>query len=195
MLAQLLVELRQLGGQRVGLPHVGFDRLTRFVVQQLELGRELAKACRQAVGIAQKAAALHGGGRVAGQIACRFKEQVHRRGQADALVAHHVDQAIDIGQQRLLALELALAVAQVRLDKSVVLTTHRVKAGARAHVAATNQTRLVGADGHVLTAVPLGVDVGDVVRHRGQRPLVGRNARAANREHVTHERPPSRCSS
>ena len=90
-----------------------------------------------------------------------------------------------------MALQVAVAVAQVGLDEGVVLALHRVKAGTCAQVAAAQLARLVGCQRHILARVAVGVDVGDVVGHRGQGALVSGDARAANAEQVTHGLSPS----
>ena len=141
---QLFVHLGQLRSQGIDLAHVGVHRLAGFLVEQVELTCQLTESGGQTIGIAQKCAARDHRSRVGGQIASRFKKQVHGRGQANALVAHHVDQAVDIGQQRFLALQVAVAVAQVRLHKGVVLALHSVKTGACTQIAVADFTWLVG---------------------------------------------------
>ena len=173
----MAVELGQLRGERVDLTDIGVHGLTGFGIQQLKLRGQFSEARGQAVCVSQEQGAGHHRRRVGREFSRRLKETVHGHGQANAVPAHDINQAIHIRQQGRLTLQVAVAVAQIGVDKGVVLALDRVKTCAGADVATTHLSRLVGHQGHVLPRVPIGTDVGNVVGHRGQRPLVSGDAR------------------
>ena len=132
--AQLVVHPCQLLRQGVELVDARFHRFFGFGVSQIQLGRQLTKARSDAVGIAQKAAAQHAGGRVGRQGAGRGKKLVQCARQAQGLSAHDVDHPVGVVHHRFLAEQVAVAVAQVRLDKAVVLAFDAVKKDAGADI-------------------------------------------------------------
>ena len=176
---QLLVHYHDLFGEGIDFLGCGRQALARFVVDQVQLGRQLTKARGSAIGLPQETAAGNNRGGFDSQIARGREERCERGCQPDILVGHEIHDPAGVLHQRSLPFQVTVTVAQIRFDESVVLPAYRLQTHTGTDEAVAHLPGLIGSESNFLSCVAIRADVGNVVGDSRQGALVSRDAGTA----------------
>ena len=186
------VDLRHFRCQPVDLGGAGDQAVVDLVAQRFHLRGHALEAADQRVGAVQHAAAVGGAGSVGRQAVDRIEEVGPHAGQVGGAVREQGIDAVGPCRKLLQARQFTTAVEQPR-DRQLV--------GDAAHVGdhrAVADPGVTGVGGrargeiHLLPAVALGLDVGDVVAGSRQCTLEGEQGVGTGGQNAGHGRLPQR---
>ena len=98
---------------------------------------------------------------------------IESREKSHIFTAKNVDHAIGVVHQAVLSAQVCVGVSQAVFNECVVETTNPIESDTGSQVRDTIETWRIFVELDLLFGVAFGINVGNIVRDRAQRPLIG----------------------